>query len=185
MQPKPITNLFSIDLKENMMKSLLMAILVAAGLQACQSNPSQTESAAPETLAAVAQPVSQPIENAQAQGEGTNYRLTYQDVTRVLTIWEMSKNSIKFRLQVMDAEGDCDEDLNGTAQMREGDGETRENSEGEEVFANQYDFEMTGCGISILLEGEGKNHAWVEQWDCESHDGKCAYGAEFAFPKVD
>lgn len=167
------------------MKSIFFAMCVWVSLQGCQTTTTATEDPKDNAVASVAQMVAQPAEKKQEQGPGINYRLTYQDVTRILTIWEMPKNELKFRLQVMDAEGDCDEDLNGIAHLREGDGETRENSQGEEVFANQYDFEMKGCGISILLEADPADHAWVEQWDCESHDGICAYGVEFAFQKVD
>lgn len=169
------------------MKQLVLALLMAGSLFSC-STTTTTEQGANEALAMVAnlsEKVSEEPKPHAQEAEGTNYRITYQDVTRILTVWNNHKETLKFRLQVMDAEGDCENDLSGEAKLVDGDSETRENSEGETVPADQYNFEMEGCGISILIQMDGAENAWVEQWDCPSHEGNCSFGTPFALPKVD
>lgn len=159
---------------------------MAGTIFSCTNTTATTETGLDPALGSVANarkvediPIPPPAEE-----EGTNYRLTYQDVTRILTVWNPSSKNLKFRIQVMDAEGDCDLDLTGVAKLLEEGSESRTLPDGEEVFANQFNFEMENCGISILLQMEAQ-YAWVEQWDCPAHEGKCSYGTEFALTKVD
>lgn len=163
-----------------------MSAVVAVFAMSCSNGEQQDEKNLDTALSMLeAAPVKEVNHTVEKEAEAVIFRINDREFTRILTVWKKSATEIKFKIAVMDADGDCDKEITGTAKSRGDDGEIRETDSGESLPADQYDYEADGCGISVLLEMNTWANAWIEQWDCPAHEGDCSFSTPLNLPRVD
>ncbi len=125
--------------------------------------PGDTAGATPGA-APGATPGATPGAKIDVQGD-TRYNLT-KDGTQIALGVTQGKDAITFQLATAPSDARCNLTLSGTAKLKGGDSETREDEQGELVEVNEYIYESKDCGATISIALEGHATAWVSTYDC-------------------
>lgn len=177
-------------------KFFLLGLLIA-GLAGCGSEAGSTdENATPETTESTENTPENAVGNTDEVEQGTPtdvtkavseemvYAFEQGPYKNTVTVQQATENKLEFRIEVSNSRVNCNKEIEGAAMKVEGDMESRDTDDNEAVFVEHFRFESEECGISILLDMDSGEMAWVEQFDCDAHEGDCPYGTRGVFKRV-